>query len=116
MRFPCENFFPFLREFDSVVREEVNSETFHKFGQSAFQSMQLRMESKKDRLLPLFAGCFTKYTNTTVTKVYNMLFDKMVNLRKKDMEKSWKRLDMQKGKNITLNLRDQLKPYTARQK
>ena len=116
MRFPCDKLFPFLREFDSVVREEVNYKQFHKLGQSAFQSMQLRMESQKDRLFPLFAGCFSKYTTTTIKEVYTMLFQKMLNLRKKDLEKSWERLDMQNGKNITLNLRDQLKPYATRQK
>ena len=57
-------------------------------------------------------NCFTR---TAVTEVYGTLFDKMVNLRKKDMEKSWERVHgMKSGKLVTLNLRDELKPYAAK--
>ena len=38
----------------------------------------------------------------------------MVNLRKKEMEQSWGRLDAHK--NVTLNLRDELKSLAAKPK
>ena len=44
MRFPHHSLFPFLREFDSVARQEINYRTFHKLGQVTFKSMQTRME------------------------------------------------------------------------
>ena len=44
MCFPCQNLFPFLYEFDSVARQEINYHTFHKLGELAFKSMQNRME------------------------------------------------------------------------
>ena len=47
-------------------------------------------------------------------EVYTLLFDKMVNLRKKEMERSWERLDTHN--NVTLNLTDELKPLAAQQK
>ena len=40
MCFPCQNLFPFLREFDSVARQEINYHTFHKLGELAFKSIQ----------------------------------------------------------------------------
>ena len=43
-------------------------------------------------------------------------FDKMVNLCKKEMERSWERLETHTGKNVTLNLRDELKPFAVKQK
>ena len=95
---------------------EINYHTFHKLGGLAFKSMQNRMEQSKDRLFPLFSRCFGKFSSATVTEVYTLLFDKMVNLRKKEMERSWERLDTHTGKNVTLNLRDELKPFTAKQK
>lgn len=116
MRFPCPNLFPFLREFDSVARQEINYHTFHKLGELAFKSMQNRMEQNKDRLFPLFSSCFGKFSSATITEVYTLLFDKMVNLRKKEMERSWERLDTHTGKSVTLNLRDELKPFAAKQK
>ena len=52
-----------------------------------------------------------------VMDIYSALFDKMVNLRKKDMEKSWERkLVRQSGSQVTLNLLDELKPYAAKKK
>ena len=74
------------------------------------------MEQIKDRLFPLFSSCFGKFSGATITEVYTLLFDKMVNLRKKEMERSWERLDTHTGKNVTLNLRDELKPFAAKQK
>jgi lysine/ornithine N-monooxygenase len=76
--------------------------------------MQNRMEQNKDRLLPLYSTCFEKFSNATITEVYTLLFDKMVNLRKKEMERSWERLDTRK--NATLNLRDELKPFAVKLK
>ena len=114
MRFPCQNLFPFLHEFDSVARQEINYHTFHKLGELAFKSMQDRMAQHKDRLFPLFSSCFVNFSNATITEVYTLLFDKMVNLRKKEMERSWERLDTHK--NVSLNLRDELKPFAAKQK
>ena len=38
MRFPRLEFFPFLKEFDSVVRSELNYRTFNKHGQKLFQA------------------------------------------------------------------------------
>ncbi len=40
MCFPCQNLFSFLREFDSVARQEINYHILHKFGELAFKSMQ----------------------------------------------------------------------------
>ena len=74
------------------------------------------MDMNKDRLFPLFFSCFGKFSNATVTEVCTLLCDKMVNLRKKEMEHSWERLDMHTGKNVTLNLRDELKPFAAKEK
>lgn len=117
MRFPRPNLFPFLREFDSVAKQEINYHTFHKLGELAFKSMQNRMEQKKDRLFPLFSSCFGKFSSATITEVYyTLLFDKMVHLRKKEMERSWERLDTHTSKSVTLNLRDELKPFAAKQK
>lgn len=111
MWFPRQNLFPFLREFDMIARQEINYHNFHKFGEMAFKSMQKKMGQYQERLFPLFAACFDKFSNPTILEVYNLLFSKMVNLRKKDMEKSWERLDNKTGKDVNLNLRDQLKPY-----
>ena len=61
--------------------------------------------------------CTQFFTCNAVAIVYTTLFDKMVNLRKKDMEKSWERVQGKKsGKSVTLNLRDGLKPYAANKK
>ena len=38
MRFPRREFFPFLKEFDSIVRSELNYTTFTKHGQKLFQA------------------------------------------------------------------------------
>ena len=53
MRFPCLNLFPFLREFDSVARQEIMYDTFHRLGELAFKSMQNEMYKNKDRLFQL---------------------------------------------------------------
>ena len=74
------------------------------------------MEQSKEKLFPLFSSCFGKFSNATVTEVYKLLFDKMVNLRKNEMERSWEMLETHIGKNVTLNLRDELKPFAAKQK
>ena len=55
------------------------------------------------------SSCFGKVSNAAITEVF-------VNLRKKEMERSWERLDMHTGKNVTLNLRDELKPFAAKEK
>ena len=78
--------------------------------------MQNEMDKNKDRLFSLFSSCFGKFSNATITEVYTLLYDKMVNLRKKEMERSWERLDMHTGENVTLNLRDELKPLAAKEK
>ena len=88
MWFPCLSLFPFLREFDSVVRQQINFDTFHKLGELAFKSMQQRMEQQcyKDRLFPLFASCFGKFSDTTITEVYALLLIKWSTYEKK----TWK--------------------------
>ena len=116
MRFPSPNLFPFLREFDSVARQEITYDTFHRLGELAFKSMQNEMNKNKDRLLPLFYNCFGKFSNAAITEVYTLLYNKMVNLRKKELKRSWERLDMHTGKNVTLNLRDESKPFAAKEK
>ena len=74
------------------------------------------MEEQKERLRDSFIKHVpNSFTRTAVAEVYSTLFDKIVNLRKKDMEKSWERVQGKKsGKLVTLNLRDELKPYAAR--
>ena len=55
------------------------------------------------------------FTHTAVAEVYSTLFDKMVNLKEKDMEKSWEPAQRKKsGKLVTMNLRDDLKPYAGK--
>ena len=52
-----------------------------------------KMEKHKERLRDSFSKCVpNSFTRTAVAEVYSTLFDKMVNLRKKDMEKSWERV------------------------
>lgn len=77
-----------------------------------------RMQTHKRNLRELFTECVPKSFSTgTVVDIYSALFDKMVNLRKKDMEKSWERkLVCKSGSQVTLNLRDELKPYATKKK
>ena len=103
MCFPSPNLFPFLREFDSVARQEITYHTFHRPGELAFKLMQNEMDKNKDRLFPLFSSCFG---NAAIIEVYTLLYDK----RKLNV------LDMHTGKNVTLNLMDQLKPFAAKEK
>ena len=42
------------------------------------------MAQNKDGLFPLFSSCFVNSSNATITEIYTLLFDKMVNLRKRD--------------------------------
>ena len=37
MRFPRRKFFPFLKEFDTIVRSEINYKAFEKHGNKLFQ-------------------------------------------------------------------------------
>lgn len=76
------------------------------------------MQTHKKNLRELFTECIPKsFSTSTVMDIYSALFDKMVNLRKKDMEKSWERkLVCTSGSQVTLNLRDELKPYAAKKK
>ena len=87
---------------------------FTSLDRSLSNQCKLEWNKNKDRLLPLFSSFFEKFSNATITEVYTSLFDRMVNLRKKEMEKSWERLDTHK--NVTLNLRDELKPFVAKRK
>ena len=69
------------------------------------------MNPHKEKLYPVFAKSFPTFSKDVTHDSYNLLFDKMLNLWKKDMEHSWER---QKGTSVTLNLRDQLKPCTSK--
>ena len=75
------------------------------------------MQTHKRNLCELFTECIPKsFSTDTVLDIYSALFDKMVNLRK-DMEKLWERkLVCKSGSQVTLNLRDELKPYAAKKK
>ena len=66
------------------------------------------MDFHKDRLYAVFAKSFITFNSDLLHEVYSLLFNKMLNLRIKDMEKSWERLE---GNTVTLNLRDELKPF-----
>ena len=67
------------------------------------------MQTHKRNLRELFTECVPKSFST------GTVVDIMVNLRKKDMEKSWERkLVCKSGYQVTLNLRDELKPYAAK--
>ena len=60
------------------------------------------MRTHKKNLRELFTECIPKsFSADTVMDIYSALFDKMVNLRKKDMKKSWERklIYMQVGKS-----------------
>ena len=37
MRFPRREFFPFLKEFDTIIRSEINYMTFENHGNKLFQ-------------------------------------------------------------------------------
>ena len=69
------------------------------------------MNPHKDKLYPVFAKSFPTFSKAVTRDSYNLLFDKMLNLWKKDMEHSW---EWQKGTAVTLNLRDELKPYASK--
>ena len=61
-------------------------------------------------------GIIEPFSEKNVKSVFDTLLEKMLNLRKKDMHKSWERIKTQKrgGKSITLNLKDELKPYATK--
>ena len=111
MVFPHSKLFGFLRQFDSAVRQEVNYSVFETHGDNAFLIIEEKMNPHKDKLYPVFAKSFPTFSKAVTRDSYNLLFDKMLNLRKKDMEHSWER---QKGTAVTLNLRDELKPYASK--
>ena len=69
------------------------------------------MNPHKEKLYPVFAKSFTTFSKDVTRDSYNLLFDKMLNLRKKDMEHLWER---QKATSVTLNLRDQLKSCASK--
>ena len=73
--------------------------------------MKKKMNTHKDKLYPVFATNFPTFSKDVTRDSYNLLFDKMWNLQKKDMEWSWER---QKGTSVTLNLRDELKPCASK--
>ena len=77
-----------------------------------------RMQTHKRNLRELFTEFVPKsFSTEAVMDIYSTLFDKMVNLRKKDLEKSWECKQVCKsGNQVTLNLRDELKPYAAKKK
>ena len=75
------------------------------------------LNTEKENLFPSFTSQLktNRFSQSTVKAIYSLLYDKMANLRKKDMEKSVDRLKTHKvGTSVTLNLRDELKPYAAR--
>ena len=109
MRFPCQNLFPFLHKFDSGNQLSNISQAWR----ISFQ-VNAKSNGTTQRLFPLFSSCFINFSNATITEVYTLLFDNMVNSHKKEMERSWERLDTHK--NVSLNLRDELKPFAAKQK
>lgn len=111
MIFPHNKLFDFLRQFDSAVSKEVNFTALETYGERAFKNISDKMCHHKEVLYPMFAKHFPTYSKYTLSDVYGLLFQKMLNLRKKDMENSWERL---KGSYLTLNLRDELKPYASK--
>ena len=80
----------------------------------------MKAAEEKDRLFDMFQkqGISHSFKEESVRTVYDLLFTKMLNLRKKDMQTSWERIQTHKkgGKAITLNLRDELKPYATKRK
>ena len=111
MVFPHSKLFDFLRQFDSAVRQEIKYSVLETHGDNAFLIIEEKMNTHKDKLYPVFATNFPTFSKHVTRDSYNLLFDKMLNLRKKDMERSWER---QKGTSVTLNLRDELKPCASK--
>ena len=55
----------------------------------AFLIIEEKMNPHKEKLYPVFAKSFPTFSKDVTRDSYNLLFDKMLNLRKKDMEHSW---------------------------
>ena len=80
------------------------------------QNVTEKVEGEKHHLFASFKdqGITQWFSEESVKLVYQTLVEKMLNLRKNDMQKSWDRIQKRGGKSIMLNLRDELKPYAAK--
>ncbi len=76
------------------------------------QAVKYILTTEKDALFRSFTSQLShEFRESTVKSIYSLLFDKMANLRKKDMEKSMDRFkNYNKCTSVALNLRDELKP------
>ena len=79
--------------------------------------MQPILDKEKDNLFGAFVSQLrtSDFSENTISPIYSLLYTKMTNLRKKDMERSMERIrSHETGASVTLNLRDQLKPFAAK--
>ena len=115
---PIPSLQPFLVGVDEAFRRHVNSTEFHKYGCHLFEAVTSKFVEERKQLLPQFCSCIgiSSLPSPEAHLVYEQLFTKMINLRKEDWKNSNERLQSKQGKraDVTLMLRDQLKPFVAR--
>ena len=135
--FPLMELIPFIKQIVHSVRQEINEDSFKRYGEQLFQVRQpntpipmptllcvltqvTEIKLKCDKvLLELFYTCWGKDVGSEVDEdivesCIGELVTKIVNLCKKDWEVSRKKLEAYKGNDVTLNLRDILKAYIAK--
>ena len=108
---------PFLVGVDQAFRKHVNNREFKKHGSHLFEVSDPKFSDEKKNLIPLFCSSCLDHSSLSpeAMSVYESLFTKMINLRKEDW-KNTERVELNKGtrSNVTLMLRDELKPHAAK--
>ena len=115
---PLPSLRPFLVSVDEAFRRHVNNAEFRKHGSHIFEVVAAKFVEERKKILPQFCSCLGYHSlpSSEAHAVYEELFTKMINLRKEDWKNSNERVLSMKGKrsNVTLMLRDELKPFAMK--
>lgn len=111
---------PFLVGVDQAFRKHVNNREFKKHGSHLFEVAEPKFLDERKNMIPLFCSCLgcSSSLSPEAMSVYESLFTKMINLRKEDWKNTNERVELNKGtrSNVTLMLRDELKPHAAKRR
>jgi len=113
---PLPSLQPFLVSVDEVFQRHVNNAEFQKHGSFIFKAVCTKYVEERKKLLLQFCSCIGCSSLPFSEAHIEEFFTKMINLRKEHYKNSHKRVQSTKGKrsDVSLMLRDELKPFAVK--